>query len=42
MTPASNRTEDEDRRRPKAFLPYVLLWAVMLAGMAFAAVMMLA
>ena len=36
------RPESEDRRHPKAFFPYLILWAVCLACLAFAAVMLIA
>jgi hypothetical protein len=37
---SGHRPESEDRRHPKAFFPYLLLWAVCLAALAFAAMML--
>lgn len=38
--PTHPRHESEDRRHPKAFFPYLLLWAICLAALAFAAMML--
>ena len=38
--PTHSPPESEDRRHPKAFFPYLILWAVCVAALAFAAMML--